>query len=121
MARTDKLGQDVVPEHGTDTMAAILGCLVEVVSSTATSCAIAWHTRREKPDLILQPRQQWPRLAQGRESTFGGADPVSMPRMKQGAIVMGPSTAAWIKAARLMNPDMAPWKDWFANDLNQIP
>ena len=119
MAR-NKLGQDLVPEHGTDTMAAILRCLVEVVSSTAASGAIAWHTRRQKPDLILQPRQQWPLLAQGRESTFGGADPLSMPRMKQGAIIMGPSTAAWIMAARLMDPDRAPWRDWFASDLDQL-
>lgn len=119
MARTDRLGQDVVPEHGADTMAAILSYLIEVVSNTAFSCVGAWHARRENPGLILQPQQQWPRLAQGRESTFGGAHPVSMPRIDQGTITMGPTTFDRIRAARLLDPDKAPWEEWFASDLDQ--
>lgn len=121
MARTDRLGQDVVPEHGTDTMATILSCLIDVVSATAITCVSVWDTRRESPSLILQPSHQWPRLAQGRESTFGGAHPVSLPWIKDGAMAMNPTTATRIKAARLLDEDRAPWKDWFANDLDQPP
>jgi hypothetical protein len=29
MARTERLGRDIVPEHAADTMAAILNCLIE--------------------------------------------------------------------------------------------
>ena len=121
MARTDRLGQDVAPEHGADTMTTILKCLVDVVSNTATACVAAWDTRRERPGLILQPLQQWPRLAQGRESTFGGARPVSLPTMKRGAMVINPATATRIKAAQLLDEDRAPWKEWFATDLKQNP
>jgi len=121
MARTERLGQDVVPEHAANTMAAILSYLIEVVSKTATSCGSVWHARRESPDLILQPRQQWPRLAQGRESTFGGAHPVSLPKVKQGIMAMNPTTASRMRAARLLDPDRTPWKEWFATDLKQNP
>jgi hypothetical protein len=119
MARTDRLGQDVVPEHGAYTMAAILTCLIELVTDATTACINAWDTRRENPGLILQPLQQWPRLAQGRESTFGGSRPVSLPKMKRGAMAMNPTTFDRIKAARLLDPDRAPWGEWFAKDLKQ--
>lgn len=121
MARTERFGRDIVPEHAADTMAAILSCLIEVVSNTATACVSAWDTRRGNPTLILQPSQQWARLAQGRESTFGGAHPISLPKIKQGFMAMNPTTATRIKAARVLDEDRAPWKEWFANDLRQNP
>jgi len=121
MARADSPGWDAVPEHAADTMAAILGYVIEVVSNTAITCISAWDTRRESPSMILQPSQQWPRLAQGRESTFGGAHPVSLPKIKQGLMAMNPTTATRIKAARLLDEDRAPWKDWFATDQGQNP
>jgi hypothetical protein len=121
MARTGKLGLDVVPEHGADTMDTILNCLIEVVSDTAASCVSAWQARRESPDLILQPLQQWPRLAQGRESTFGGARPVKLPKMAQGTMMMNPTTLARMKAAQLLDSNRSTWKEWFATDLNQNP
>lgn len=110
-----------MPEHGADTMAAILGCLIEVVAETATSCVSAWDMRRANPGLILQPLQQWPHLAQGDESTFGGAQPVSLPKITQGNLTMNPTTFTRIRAARLLDPDRASWKEWFATDLNQNP
>jgi len=34
---------------------------------------------------------------------------------------MHPNTLDRIKSARLLDPDRAPWKDWFATDLDQNP
>jgi hypothetical protein len=121
MAHTDRLGQDVVPEHGADTMAVILNCLIEVVSNTAANCVSAWQARRESPDLVPQPLQQWPRLAQGRESTFGGARPVKLPKLTQGTMMMNPTTLARMKAAQLLDSNRSTWKEWLATDLNQNP
>ena len=48
-------------------------------------------------------------------------EPVPQFLGRAGAGDPGSETLDRIKAARLLDPDRAPWKDWFASDLDQNP
>lgn len=113
LARHELFGADALHEHAADTMSGVLAATARLVQQTTSAAGQLWDRRRSTPSLILQPREQWPVLKQGRETGFSGWNPGRLPDYANGgAIVVHPDRGIRLRSAKVMNDDRTSWSQW---------
>ncbi|MET9618116.1 hypothetical protein [Kitasatospora indigofera] len=104
---------DCLTEDATVTMQGALLTAVNVTRLCASAAARTWAERRTKPDLIMQPQQQWPQLANGRQTNFQGWDPGRLPKLvPNSSLLIHPSRARRIQAGLFSNESRPQWSAW---------
>ncbi|MGW4651358.1 hypothetical protein [Kitasatospora sp. NPDC004289] len=117
IARSGRPLADCLTEDATVTMRGALLTAVNVTRLCASAAARTWADRRTTPDLITQPQQQWPQLANGRQTNFKGWDPNQLPKFApNSSMLMHPSRALRIKAGLFTDEARPQWSSWFRED-----
>lgn len=69
-ARSGRALGEFLDEDADVTIAGILDAVTEMARATAGAAVATWNTRRQDPQLIPQPAEQWPTMKQGTELPF---------------------------------------------------
>ncbi len=92
----------VLGEDALTTLHGIGRAAVRYAAGTCYALALAWCERREHPQRIVQPPQQWAvRRAQGPHPQFAGWEPNSF-RIDVGALRVHPNEIRRLRAAKLV-------------------
>ncbi len=103
IARSPKFLADRLHEHANDTIAGVLAATHDVVAATAAALVQLWQHRRDDPDIIVQPAQQWPMLKQGTERNFPGFAADRMPDYgTSGFLTLNPAQGRRLRGALLL-------------------
>ncbi|MFF9214017.1 MULTISPECIES: hypothetical protein [unclassified Streptomyces] len=112
-ARSGRSLGEFLDEDAGVTIAGILDVVIEMTRDTALAAVVTWNKRRQHPQLITQPVEQWPAMRQGPEVPFSGCNPTGLPRQRPGTILaMNPNRARRLQAGKLTDADLQVWKDW---------
>lgn len=94
-------------ETAPDTMMGLLKSSVYVVEHTCRQLIPIWQSRRLAPELLLQPKEQWPNVLPASKQ-FSGYRPGTV-RVQSDTVVTNPTTTQRIAAAGVADPSKGPW------------
>jgi len=101
-------GALVLTEEARVTLDGLLTSTYHLVQRTSAGLLDLWRTRRDTPDLIHQPRQQWPDAASTDTTHFEGYKPGSSPYAPK-AIMGNPLLVTRLRGAALADQDRHRW------------
>ena len=84
----------------------------ELLKRIAAELLNIWRTRRDRPDLLRQPKEQWTAEPSAETAGFNGYRPGTKP-YNPGAMLANPNFATRLTAAALSDQQRSRW-DTFA-------
>lgn len=117
LARVPRSYADSLHEHAQITLEGILATITAVTTATAAAATRTWNTWRGAPALVPQPTAQWPKLPQGRITTFPGYQPTQpKPFGAHDVMLIHPSLSRRLQAGRFTGSQRHQWVDWMTSD-----
>jgi hypothetical protein len=103
-------GGPLLREPALTTLGGLLNSTLRLTEEVATHLLDLWSRRREQPDLLLQPAEQWREVQATRATRFPGYAPGTAP--DQMSLMTGsPSLVVRMQAAALESANRHVWSD----------
>ena len=99
----------VLSEHARDTLDVTLTSTAALVQRIAAELLNIWRTRRNRPNLLRQPKEQWAAAPSEETAGFDGYRPGSKP-YRPSAMFANPIFATRLKAAALSDQQRHRWE-----------
>jgi len=98
-------------EAAETTLSGVLASTLRLAEGVAAKLLEAWTARRQAPDLLHQPPEQWPGGRTVPTFEFDGYSPGSVPT-NPGMFVTGPDVVRRLQAAALDDAHRALWAEF---------
>lgn len=99
----------VLTEQARDTLEGLLDTTLKLANNVVGELLVLWRTRRAKPELLAQPREQWLGGPSGDSTGFEGYKPGSYD-YNPGALIAAPGLIARLRAAALSDQQRHRWE-----------
>ena len=99
----------VLSERAEASLDGVLASTIRLAETTARNLLNVWNARRQAPDLVRQPREQWPDGAAQPDVAFQGYAPGSV-EVNPGGFVSGPDTPRRLLASALTDDLREQWR-----------
>lgn len=101
----------VLTEDAERTLTGLFGTAVRFINETSSELLKVWKARRNRPDLVVQPKQQWPGDPSVRSSDFPGYNPGTV-EYNPAQFKIDKLTFRRLMAAALLNDAPAKWRSF---------
>ncbi len=102
----------LLTEDARETLVGVLDSTKRFVEKVAGKLLVVWAWRKENPNAIPQPKEQWPKIDAVGVPSFRGYRPDSVPLDDHASMTMHPDLAHRFKSAALDDGSRAQWANF---------